>query len=145
MQYAQSISPWHELHCPYASPVCFVPNLPPDTRPCRSFHTIPQYPLHREVNHAMFVTTFLRSMPEGAKARRGYERLIGSGKVPGEDMSFSAERGSRERVTSWKEAARVMDLGMASVLRVSEVAWCALVPKVVGSHLVEGLRVRSLV
>ncbi|CAM9888920.1 unnamed protein product [Ectocarpus sp. 6 AP-2014] len=76
--------------------------------------------LTREVNHAMFVTTFLRSMPEGAKARRGYERLIGSGRVPGEGMSFSAERGSRERVTSWKEATRVMDLGMASVLRVSE-------------------------
>lgn len=69
----------------------------------------------------MFVTTFLRSMPEGAKARRGYERLIGSGSVPGETTSFSAERGAKERVRSWREAAAVMDLGMASVLRVSEV------------------------
>lgn len=73
----------------------------------------------------MFVTTFLRSMPEGAKARRGYERLIGSGSVPGEAVSFSAERGSKERVRSWREAAAVMDLGMASVLRVSEVVQAA--------------------
>ena len=71
----------------------------------------------------MFVTTFLRSMPEGAKARRGYERLIGSGSVPGEKPSFSAERGAKERVRSWREAAAVMDLGMASVLRVSEVVF----------------------
>lgn len=74
-----------------------------------------------EVNHALFVTTFLRTMPEGAKARRGYERLIGSGQVPGEALSFSAERGAREMVTNWREAAGVMNLGMASVLRVSEV------------------------
>ena len=72
-------------------------------------------------NHAMFVTTFLRSMPEGAKARRGYERLIGSGRVPGETLSFSADRGSRERVASWRDAAEVLDLSMASILRVSEV------------------------
>eukprot|EP00903_Cladosiphon_okamuranus_P006600 g6447.t1 len=76
--------------------------------------------LTSEVNHAMFVTTFLRSMPEGSKAKRGYERLIGSGSVPGETISFSAERGAKERVRSWSEAAAVMDLGMASVLRVSE-------------------------
>ncbi len=74
-----------------------------------------------EVNHAMFVTTFLRTLPEGAKARRGYERLVGSGKVPGETLSFGAARGARERVASWREAAGVLDLGMASVLRVSEV------------------------
>lgn len=73
------------------------------------------------VNHALFVTTFLRSMPEGAKARRGYERLIGWGRVPGERASFSAERGQRERVTSWREAADVLDLSMASILRVPEV------------------------
>eukprot|EP00752_Nemacystus_decipiens_P004033 g3692.t1 len=73
-----------------------------------------------EVNRAMFVTTFLRTMPEGAKARRGYERLVGSGRVPGETISFSAERGAKERVASWREAAAVMDAGMSSVLRVSE-------------------------
>lgn len=69
----------------------------------------------------MFVTTFLRTLPEGAKARRGYERLVGLGKVPGETLSFSAERGAQERVGSWREAAEVLDLGMASVLKVSEV------------------------
>ena len=36
-------------------------------------------------------------------------------------MSFSAERGGRERVRSWREAAEVMDLGMAAVLKVPEV------------------------
>lgn len=69
----------------------------------------------------MFVTTFLRSMPEGAKSRRGYERLIGSGRVPGEAATFSAERGARERVKNWREAAEVLDLGMAAVLKVPEV------------------------
>ncbi|CAM9947475.1 unnamed protein product, partial [Laminaria digitata] len=72
------------------------------------------------VNHVMFVTTFLRTMPDSAKARRGYERLVGSGRVPGEEMSFSAERGGRERVNGWREAAEVMDLGMAAVLKVPE-------------------------
>ncbi|CAM9187780.1 unnamed protein product [Scytosiphon promiscuus] len=76
--------------------------------------------LTSEVNHALFVTTFLRTMPEGAKARRGYERLVGSGIVPGEAISFSAERGAKEKVTNWRGAAGVMNLGMASVLRVSE-------------------------
>lgn len=69
----------------------------------------------------MFVTTFLRSMPEGAKPRRGYQRLIGSGQVPGEKATFSAERGARERVKSWRDAAEVLDLGMAAVLKVPEV------------------------
>lgn len=60
-------------------------------------------------------------MPEGAKARRGYERLIGWGRVPEERVSFSAERGQRERVMSWREAAKVLDVSMASILRVPEV------------------------
>lgn len=69
----------------------------------------------------MFVTTFLRTMPDSVKARRGYERLVGSGRIPGEELSFSALRGERERVSSWGEAAEVMDLGMAAVLKVPEV------------------------
>lgn len=36
-------------------------------------------------------------------------------------MSFSAERGARERVKTWREAAEVLDLGMAAVLKVPEV------------------------
>lgn len=73
----------------------------------------------------MFVTTFLRPLPAGAKGRRGYERLVGGGSVPGDEVSFAAERGARESVSSWREAAEVMDVGMAAVLKVPKV-WCQI-------------------
>lgn len=64
----------------------------------------------------MFVTTFLRSMPQGVAARKGYEQLVAGGRVPGDIKSVAVIRR-----TNWREAVKVLDLGIASVLRVSEV------------------------
>lgn len=69
----------------------------------------------------MFVTTFMRSFPEGAAGGRGYQRLVAGGKVPGDTKNYAV---TRAEVTSWREGVKVLDSGMATVLQVSEVICC---------------------
>lgn len=48
---------------------------------------------------------------------------MAGGKVPGDMKSYSL---NREGVTNWREGAKVLDSGMATVLQVSEVVCCCL-------------------
>lgn len=73
------------------------------------------------VNHALFITTFTRSMEEGEPARKGYERLVATGRVPGDKKAYICAANSKNCVRSWREAAGVLDSGMASVLDVPPV------------------------
>ncbi|CAM9888561.1 unnamed protein product, partial [Ectocarpus sp. 8 AP-2014] len=71
------------------------------------------------VNHALFVTAFLRSMPLGVKARKGYELLVAGGRTPGAVKGVELKQVST-RVASWREAALILDSGLASVLQVPQ-------------------------
>ena len=72
------------------------------------------------VNHGLFVTAFLRSLPLGVKARKGYELLVSGGRTPGAVKGLELKQ-VPTRVASWEEAVRVLDSGLASVLQVSQV------------------------
>lgn len=72
------------------------------------------------VNHAMFVTTFLRSLPQGVAARKGYEQVVAAGHVPG-DTKGMATNAALPRAKTWKEAVGMLDLGISSLLGVHEV------------------------
>lgn len=62
-------------------------------------------------------------MDQGALGRRGYERLVATGRVPGDTkVSVGAIRGARTCVKSWREATQVLEMGMADVLDVSLVS-----------------------
>ncbi|CAM9485171.1 unnamed protein product [Ectocarpus sp. 6 AP-2014] len=71
------------------------------------------------VNHALFVTAFLRSMPLGVKARKGYELLVAGGRTPGAVKGLELKQ-VPTRVASWREAALILDSGLASVLQQSD-------------------------
>lgn len=71
------------------------------------------------VNHALFVTAFLRSMPLGVKARKGYELLVAGGRTPGAVKGIELKQVST-RVANWREAALILDSGLASVLQVPQ-------------------------
>ena len=68
----------------------------------------------------MFVTTFLRSMPQGVAARRGYEQVVAAGHVPGDGKGM-ATNAALPRPKTWKEAMMMLDSGIASILDVHEV------------------------
>lgn len=69
----------------------------------------------------MFGTTFLRSMPHGVAARKGYEHLVAGGRVPGDTKGVAVSQFSG-RVKNWREAAQALDSGIAAVLKVPEVS-----------------------
>eukprot|EP00903_Cladosiphon_okamuranus_P013411 g12496.t1 len=71
------------------------------------------------VNHGLFVTAFLRSLPLGVKARKGYELLVSGGRTPGAVKGLELKQ-VPTRVSSWEEAVKVLDSGLASVLQVSQ-------------------------
>ena len=72
------------------------------------------------VNHALFVTTFLRAIPQGVAARKGYEQVIAAGRVPGDTKGMAASA-ALPRVKTWREAVAVLDSGIANILEVDEV------------------------
>ena len=69
----------------------------------------------------MFGTTFLRSMPHGVAARKGYEHLVAGGRVPGDTKGVAVSQVC-SRVKNWREAAQALDSGIAAVLKVPEVS-----------------------
>lgn len=55
-------------------------------------------------------------MPQGVAARRGYEQAVAAGHVPGDGKGTDLPRAK-----TWKEAVRMLDSGIASILGVHEV------------------------
>ncbi|CAN0546627.1 unnamed protein product, partial [Ectocarpus sp. 12 AP-2014] len=58
-------------------------------------------------------------MPLGVKARQGYELLVAGGRTPGAVKGLELKQVST-RVASWREAALILDSGLASVLQVPQ-------------------------
>lgn len=58
-------------------------------------------------------------MPQGVAARRGYEQLVAAGRVPGDTKGMAA-KDAAPRVRNWHEAAKLLDSGIAAVLKVPE-------------------------
>lgn len=73
------------------------------------------------VNHALFATAFLRPMPLGATERKGYEILVSGGRTPGAVKGQEFQQFTT-RVTNWREAAPILDSGLASILKVTSQA-----------------------
>ncbi len=72
------------------------------------------------VNHALFATAFLRSMPLGVGARKGYELLVAGGRTPGAVKGLERRPAASTLVSDWREAVHVLDSGLASVLQVPQ-------------------------
>lgn len=70
----------------------------------------------------MFVTAFLRSLPLGVKARRGYEVLVSGGRTPGavKGQELKQVPARAAGAGGWGEAVRALDSGLAAVLQVSQ-------------------------